>query len=71
MMLVAAYFIVGEYKQCDESFSEMLSYPENCYATDGSCFIELDTIYNVRDASLSLRWRMLQRLQLMRIWSML
>ena len=46
-------FIVGEYKQCDESFSEMLSYPENCYATDGSCFIELDTIYNVRDASLS------------------
>lgn len=46
-------FIVGEYKQCEESYPEMLSYPQNCYATDGNCFVELDTIYNVREATLS------------------
>lgn len=46
-------FIVGEYKQCDESYPEMLSFPKNCYATDGSCFVELDTIFNVREATLS------------------
>lgn len=45
-------FIVGEYKQCDESYPEMLSDPKNCYATDGSCFVELDTIFNVREATL-------------------
>lgn len=46
-------FIVGEYEQCSESYPEMLSYPKNCYATDGSCFVELDTIYNVREANVS------------------
>ena len=46
-------FIVGEYKQCDESYSEMLSFPQNCYATDGSCFVELDTIFNVREAHIT------------------
>ena len=48
-------FIVGEYKQCDESYPEMLSYPQNCYATDGDCFVELDTIFNVRDASVTFK----------------
>lgn len=46
-------FIVGEYKQCDESYPDMLSYPEDCRATDGNCFVELDTIFNVREATLS------------------
>ena len=45
-------FIVGEFEQCSESFSEMLSYPVNCNMNDVECPVTLDTIYNVREANL-------------------
>ncbi len=47
-------FIVGEYEQCSESFTEMLSQKSNgyCYAGVDSV-VTLDKVYNVRDAVVS------------------
>ncbi|WP_297944161.1 hypothetical protein [uncultured Fibrobacter sp.] len=45
-------FIVGEYEQCSESFTKMLSYPVNCNMGDLECPVTLDTVYNVREANL-------------------
>lgn len=49
-------FIVGEYEQCDESYEEMLTNNSTyCISTgSGECNIALDSVYNVREASVTL-----------------
>ena len=47
-------FIVGEYKQCSESYPEMLSQKSNGYCYAGNeRVVTLDGVYNVRDAVVS------------------
>lgn len=48
-------FIVGEYEQCNASYSEMLTNNSSyCFANSSSCQIALDSTYNVREATVTL-----------------
>ena len=46
-------FVVGEFEHCSESYPEMLSNVKYCPASSGECSVELDKVYNVREAKLS------------------
>lgn len=46
-------FIVGEYERCTESYPDMLSSVKYCSTSSDGCFIELDSVYNVREATVS------------------
>ena len=46
-------FIVGEYERCTESYPDMLKDGKYCTTSSDGCFIELDDVYNVREATVS------------------
>ena len=46
-------FIVGEYERCSESYPDMLSNVKYCSTSSEGCFVELDSVYNVREATVS------------------
>ena len=46
-------FIVGKFERCSESYPDMLSNVKYCSTSSNECFVELDGVYNVREATVS------------------
>ena len=46
-------FIVGKFERCSESYPDMLSNVKYCSTSSNECFVELDGVYNVREATIS------------------